>query len=199
MKKKIFTVAVSAMLGASLAPAAFAEPLQSQDTSQEVVTTAEKQIEATEFQECATGDFPVPESTSDGDQYGPGISEKITDEVREIVNDGLTSTGRLALPEEAEALRYLDDGAILILDENEEILGEITRYQPRSLVRTKGINQEAKDLIEACLGLGVFSGQAAEQAAQALTSPQNAVKFIVRRIGVGAAVGCAGGIIWHYL
>lgn len=197
MRKKILASTMAVVVGVGLAPAAYADTLDRQGS---VSPVTQEIVEAgSEFQECVTGEFPVPESTTDGEKYGAGISEKITDDVREIVNEGLTSTGREALPDEAYALRYLDSGAILVLDKDEELLGEITRYQPRSLIRDKGINEEAKGIIEACLGIGLHSGALTEELTQALASPRNAAKFVIRRIGVGAAVGCAGGIIWRYV
>ncbi len=193
IRKKTLTTAIAATLCLTLAGEAHAAPA-GQSTAQSPTDSTDS------FVPCAQDvDSPVPTNTFEGEQYGPGISEEVTEELRKTLDTGLTNSGRAALPDDAASLRYLDNGEILVLDSEGEKVDEITN-DGQPLIQARGvIPQEAKDIIEACLGLGVFSGGLAEELARQVSSVQTAIKFIIRRIGFGAAVGCVGGIIWHYV
>ncbi|WP_420174397.1 hypothetical protein [Luteococcus sp. OSA5] len=65
-------------------------------------------------------------------------------------------------------------------------------------VHAFGVKDEVKRIIKACLGVGVVSGMTFEQLVQWLATPQNAAKFVIRRIGLAAAIGCIGGVIFEY-
>jgi hypothetical protein len=55
-----------------------------------------------------------------------------------------------------------------------------------------------RSIIEACLK-GSIGGASLEGIIGSIDSVKNAVKFVVRRVGVLAAVGCAGAIVWEYV
>ncbi|QPK83158.1 hypothetical protein G7Y29_10060 [Corynebacterium qintianiae] len=58
---------------------------------------------------------------------------------------------------------------------------------------------EVKRIIGACLGFSWESGPLAEAIFREVYDVRTAVKFVIRRIGLGAAIGCVGGIIWEYI
>lgn len=65
------------------------------------------------------------------------------------------------------------------------------------------VHEEIKRAVGACLGVGVQGGTTwaalGENVLVQLTSWRTAVQFVVRRIGLAAAVSCLGGIVWEYV
>lgn len=161
----------------------------------------------------ATG-VEAPEATNVGSQHGPGISEVLTEETRNFVSESRAEQGKSALPVDTYAMRYLDSGAIYAVDEAGAITLEIASPDPiagRGEITTPlgdgsmsarswtGVKDEAKAIIEACLGVGIFGGISAETITRWVGTPAKAAKFVVRRLGVFGAVSCAGGVIWRYI
>ncbi|MEJ4112936.1 hypothetical protein ACGE24_07640 [Corynebacterium kroppenstedtii] len=71
------------------------------------------------------------------------------------------------------------------------------------MITTYSVHDEIKAVVGACLGVGVVGGTTwkalGEDVLVQLTTWRGAVKFVVRRIGLAAAVSCMGGIVWHYI
>lgn len=164
------------------------------------------------FQECLTlqrGE--VAQETSLGSDLGEGISEVVTEELREVVNQGLSGVGKNLLPEETAALRYLVDGRTLAVDATGTQVAEISAADPNApsgeftindssgSMRPADVLKEVKRIVGACLGFGGTSGMTFEQLVRWLGNPANAAKFVIRRIGLVGAVSCIGGVIWSYI
>ncbi|MBG9332597.1 hypothetical protein I4J42_01695 [Corynebacterium belfantii] len=188
-KRRIYISALCcALTSSAIAPVAFAQ-------AEPAPVTVDQTIQSHEtFQECANSPGnEVPEALPIGLEYGPGITESLTDELK--VN--LEANGK-SVPSEASAIRHLDDGQSIYLNSDGKSAGELT---PKNSTRAKRglIPQKAKEIIGACLGFSWESGPLAEVIFREVTSVKTAVKFVIRRIGLGAAIGCVGGIIWHYI
>ncbi len=163
------------------------------------------------FQACHNShDMKPAKETSLGSELGEGISEVVTEELREMVNQGLSSAGKNALPEETAALRYLLDGRILAVDaagnqtaevsstsSDESVLNPDASKEPSML--PADLWDEVKRIVGACLGFGGAGGMGFEKLVRWLGNPMNAAKFVIRRIGLVGAVSCIGGIIWSYI
>lgn len=145
-----------------------------------------------------------------GSHLGPGTSETLTDELRVVTNQGLTSIGRSPLPNDAAALRYLNNGRIVAVDSSGSVTMEISKpdlapwaaKRQDQLMKTypkNGIINEVKRIVGACLGFGGAGGMGFEQLVRWLSNPVTAAKFVIRRIGLVGAISCIGGIIWSYI
>lgn len=147
-----------------------------------------------EFIECEGVDHSTPpQAIRLGTQLGAGITEPLTPDLRIV----LAENGK-PVPESAVAIRHMDNGQSLLLDasgnEVEELVSKDSKRNRRGI-----IPEEAKEIIAACLGVAWQSGPLAEAIFREVFTVRGAIKFLVRRIGLGAAIGCVGGIIWHYL
>lgn len=152
------------------------------------------------FHHCAARpNQPVPRAISLGDQYGPGISEPLPDHLRFQVDEGLESVKKEALPASAAALRYLDDGRILAVDHRGEKVSEISGASSGTALRGVVLPDKAKEILGACLGFAWEGGPLAEAIFRSVYNVKTAIKFLVARLGLGAVIACAGGIVWHYL
>lgn len=152
------------------------------------------------FHHCtARPNQPVPRAISLGDQYGPGISEPLTDHLRSQVDEGRATVKKENLPASAAALRYLDDGRILAVDHRGEEVSEISKASSGTTLRGVVLPDKAKEIIGACLGFSWEGGPLAEAIFRSVYDVKTAIKFLVRRLGLGAVIACAGGIVWHYL
>lgn len=188
-KRRIYISALCCVLVSSaVAPVAFAQEEPASVAADEVIHSREA------FQECANSPGnKVPEALPIGLEYGPGITKPLTDELK-----GKFEAHGKSVPGGASAIRHLDDGQSIYLNSDGKSVGELT---PKNSARvTRGlIPPEAKEIIGACLGVAWESGAIAEAVFREVTLVQTAVKFVIRRIGLGAAIGCVGGIIWHYI
>lgn len=152
------------------------------------------------FHHCtARPNQPVPRAISLGDQYGPGISEPLTDHLRSQINEGLATVEKENLPASAAALRYLDDGRILAVNDRGEEVSEISEASSGTALRGFVLPDKAKEILGACLGFAWEGGPLAEAIFRSVYNVETAIKFLVRRLGLGAVIACAGGIVWHYL
>ncbi|WP_125197060.1 hypothetical protein [Corynebacterium bovis] len=152
------------------------------------------------FHHCtARPNQPVPRAISLGDQYGPGISEPLTDHLRSQINEGLATVEKENLPASAAALRYLDDGRILAVNDKGEEVSEISEASSGTALRGFVLPDKAKEILGACLGFAWEGGPLAEAIFRSVYNVKTAIKFLVRRLGLGAVIACAGGIVWHYL
>lgn len=128
---------------------------------------------------------------------GAGITEPLTDKLRTT----LTENG-LTVPSSAVGIRHLDTGESVFVDGDGKNVGSLSKQKDdkKLTVQPYGIIPgEAKRIIGACLGFSWQSGPLAEAIFREVTDVRTAVKFIIRRVGLGAAIGCVGGIIWEYI
>lgn len=186
------------MLSFTFASEAGAQPL-GVDSDTTTVDTSDA-LNPDEFVPCAADpNAGVPANNRAGEAYGPGISEELTADLRDAVNTGLSEEGNPGLSDDAVSLRYLDDGRIIALDADDVEVQQLSAADRDEVSPQAVIPQEAKEIIGACLGFSWESGPLAEQIFREVTSVDKAIKFIIRRVGLGAAIGCVGGIIWHYI
>ena len=162
------------------------------------------------FENCsASGSASPAQKTSLGADLGDGISEIVTDELRAVVNQGLSSVGKAPLKPETAALRYLANGKILAVDSSGHELAELSgadtpnpesaTSSPSAIAQPESVWSEVKRIIGACLGFGGAGVMGFEQLVRWLGNPRNAIKFVIRRLGLFGAISCIGGIIWEYI
>ncbi len=189
-KMNIGVVGLVTALVIPLAPAATA-----QEPSLDVVQS--NGLKDRQFQACASGDAETPEALPVGEALGPGITEPLDNELRtSLIDNGFT------VPASAVGVRHLDSGESVFVNSGGDNLGTLSGESAGTLevAQPAGvIPAEAKRIIGACLGFSWATGPAAEAIFREVTSVKKAVKFIIRRIGLGAAIGCVGGIIWEYI
>lgn len=149
--------------------------------------------------------------TEIGADLGSGISEELTAESHSEINRFFSQRGLNKIPSSAVALRYLDTGDVVALDETGTVLetyegisiavSEVTDIEDSAgKYMTRGVlHPEVKRIIGACLGIGGAGGVLMEDIVQQFNSPAKAAKFVVRRLGLFGAISCAGGVIWEYV
>lgn len=136
--------------------------------------------------------------------------ESLTTTERKVLNDGLSVSGAEPVGANVTDLRYNVDGSVDALTADGEVdrviisaiepSNAISFASPQKGFVTQGlVHPEVKRIIGACLGFGSTGGLSFEALVQKYATPQNAVKFVVRRIGVFGAVSCAGSIVWMYI
>ncbi|WP_404287173.1 hypothetical protein [Glutamicibacter arilaitensis] len=152
--------------------------------------------------------MPVPTTSDLGAMLGPGISEELTSGQIKMLNQSRVSQGKKPFAGDFTGIRYFDSGRIVSLDSSGRVIEELAssdvasgfvisdKESPGNFAQVASFTSEAKRVLKACLGLDALT---IEALVQELATPKNAVKFVVRRIGVFAAVACAGGIIWEYI
>ncbi|MFW9239209.1 hypothetical protein [Corynebacterium striatum] len=162
------------------------------------------------FEECQSGGYAGDRAkeTSLGEGTGPGKSEELSSDELKQANEGLAKAGRGTLPDSTVALRYYDDGTTGAIDKNGNVIQKLNDTDNVSsdgagAVTTYSVHDEIKSVVGACLGVGAGGGTTwkalGEDVLIQLTSWRTAVKFVIRRIGLMAAVSCMGGIVWHYV
>lgn len=202
MKKKCLAllVSVSAAMG-SIAMAAPANAGENPPAHVDSSLTAHDQ----EFDKCAGDSSPEVEArvTSLGSELGPGISQEVNKAELATINEGLNKAGRSQVPEETVALRYLDTGETVAVDESGEALVYLDDAAEGPTMTTFSVGDEIKKVVGGCLGVGVVGGTTwkalGEDVLVQLTRWDTAVKFVVRRVGLLGAVSCMGGIVWQYI
>lgn len=133
-------------------------------------------------------------------------AEVLTPSMVETINTGLASYGKATLPDSAQELQYEESGVISVLNDQNEVVAELGGTLPstttvgKDTMTANGIlNPTVKRVIGACLGFGGAGAMSLEALVRYLATPKNAVKFVVRRLGVFGAVSCAGGIVWEFI
>lgn len=200
--KNLLVYGTAAALGATLTVGAAPAMAQTAPTNTASAAVT-PQNDPKGFQPCAAyPDLPVPQALSLGEQHGPGATERVTDQLRSLVDRNTTDGHKL--PAEAYALRYLDTGRILVLDRAGKILGSgdvafaHTKNSPEG-PQLMDATDEVKRIVKACLGVGSVNGMSFEQLVRWLGNPKTAAKFVIRRIGWVGAVSCIGGVIFEYI
>lgn len=212
--QKTLTMACTAALAGTLMAAIPASSFAAAPENAQVIGTAQKSsVESpadasAEFVACPTADLPVPKATDLGSNLGTGISEKLNAETLATVNASLVQAGKKPLPSNVVAMRYLNSGKIHALNaagESVRTLGSSSTMTVRAgdrlnVAQPAGwLHPQVKKIIGACLGFGGAGGMGFEALVRYLSTPANAVKFVIRRIGIAGAISCVGGIIWLYI
>ncbi|MUK01341.1 hypothetical protein GM708_05020 [Vibrio cholerae] len=186
-------------------PAASASPDATASATQVVrASTVSTPSQAPGFDECeASGTTAV--ETSLGSGLGAGASELLTASTRETINSSLLAAGRAPLNDATQAIRYLDDGSIYEVNARGAAVSQLSSstlvtIKKDSTASTQALlHPEVKRIIGACLGFGGAGGMGFEALVRYLANPVNAVKFVIRRIGIAGAISCVGGVIWLYI
>lgn len=135
---------------------------------------------------------------------GPHIEELDQATISEF-NKGLSAAGAELIEPGTTALEYQPDGSVIGHKSDgstyqRHAAGSAPTELPAQKVATAGlIPQEIKDVVGACLGISAGATGLWAGIAEQVGSWDKAVKFVVRRVGVVAAVSCMGGIVWHYI
>lgn len=120
-------------------------------------------------------------------------------------NKSLSAAGAELIEPGTTALEYRPDGSVIgHKSDGSTYQRHVDQGEPGELpaqeVTTAGlIPQEIKDVVGACLGISAGASGLWAGIAEQVSSWDKAVKFVVRRVGVVAAVSCMGGIVWHYI
>ncbi|MBE9372934.1 hypothetical protein IQ251_00585 [Saccharopolyspora sp. HNM0983] len=126
----------------------------------------------------------------------PGDRIDLTQDDIEHINAVLTAEGRGALPEGTTALEITSDEVARPLDSAGNQLGSPAAsdtFQARNAVI-----DEIVEVVAACLGT-TPAGLSLQGVLEQINTWQKAAKFVLRRIGLFAAISCGGGIFAHYL
>lgn len=125
-------------------------------------------------------------------------TEDISPADREEINETL---GDEAIPEEAAALRFNGD-TVDVLDEDGTVIpidrGQLTVNDGQ--IQPQGVGDEIKRTVGACLGIDFAAHVGAWEAIESqVNSWDKAAKFVLRRVGLVAAISCGGGVFAEYL
>lgn len=203
-------IAGSVVLG--VVPAQNAAAVDVRQASSAVAASAAP-VSSDGFDKCKTVEgVAKPTEIRLGSRVGAGATEALSPKLRTLLNDGLTSKSKDALSKRAVAIRYLDNGAVVALGRNGRVVQKVSdayeglnsspsaSVKSQNIIQNRGLlNPTVKRVIGACLGFGGSGALSFEALVRYLATPQNAVKFVVRRLGVFGAVSCAGGIVWEFI
>lgn len=111
------------------------------------------------------------------------------------------TSGHQVIPARAKALRY-DGGNVQLLDSNNAVIPADTSGIKREGgdLTFRNAGDEIKRAVVACLGINFFSAVSAWAAVESAVSNWRSVaKFVLRRVGLVAAISCGGGVFAEYL
>ena len=211
MFKKRVTMLSSTALAATLLVTAPTASFGVEKTAEstDVTSAPVHAIEAPNtFLSCETVGTSAPASISLGSNLGPGISESIDPSTLKIINHSRETAGKQKLPTSVAAMRYMDSGEILTLDKRGRVIEKLASGADAPVAGISGIgvaqpaallHPEVKRIIGACLGFGGAGGMGFEALVRYLTTPANAITFVIRRIGIAGAISCVGGVIRLYI
>ena len=148
------------------------------------------------FPATSAGATEVPNSTTS--TAFKKQTERLTEQDRQAINQ---SFGYSALPSEASSLQRNGD-KIDVLDANGNKLpidvSKLSETTPT--VQPYSATDEIKRAVGACLGIDFFGAVGAWEAIESqVTDWKKAAKFVLRRVGLIAALSCGGGIFAEYL
>lgn len=153
----------------------------------------------------ANGATAVPSDAtavqSGADEYPNSDTENLTAKDRADINRSLTSLGYSPLPKSAAALT-LNGDKIVVLDKDGDVIpiDKGQDLEKASLVQTKGVTDEIKRTVGACIGIDLTANVGAWAAIESQVNTwQKAAKFVLRRVGFIAAISCGGGVFAEYL
>lgn len=194
-KNKFVVISLATALTIPLAPVATA-------TAEAAPHSPEKSevVSAREFQTCARGSGNPPVAMHEGEGLGDGITEPLSSDLRIAMEKN-----GFVVPASAIGIRHLDSGESVFVDKDGGNAGSLSAQnsnhsESEPSITSYGIlPDEAKRIIGACLGVSWESGPLAEAIFREVYDVRTAAKFLIPRVGLGAAIGCAGGIIWEYI
>ena len=76
------------------------------------------------FEACAATGIEAPRAIALGESLGSGISEKIDKDTLKTLNGSLISSEKKPLPADVHAMRYLDSGRIVALNQTGDVIQE---------------------------------------------------------------------------
>ena len=113
------------------------------------------------------------------------------------LNASLAAQGRNPLPAGTAGFQISDDATVTIVD----AAGQVLERQPTPTgPQARGVTDEIKRVVGACIGIDFFGAVGAWEAIESqVNSWDKAAKFVLRRVGLVAAISCGGGIFAEYL
>lgn len=104
---------------------------------------------------------------------------------------------RRPLPAGTAGFQISDDATVTIVD----AAGQVLERQPTPTgPQARGVTDEIKRVVGACIGIDFFGAVGAWEAIESqVNSWDKAAKFVLRRVGLVAAISCGGGIFAEYL
>lgn len=125
-------------------------------------------------------------------------TEKLTEQDRQVINKSL---GYSALPSEADALRKDGDEVHVLNAEGDKLPIDVKKLSETPFtVEPYSATDEIKRAVGACLGIDFFGAVGAWEAIESqVTDWKKAAKFVLRRVGLVAALACGGGVFAEYL
>ncbi|KZF00592.1 MULTISPECIES: hypothetical protein [unclassified Rhodococcus (in: high G+C Gram-positive bacteria)] len=136
---------------------------------------------------------PAPPAVSATvEEFVPVSAEEVAS-----LNASLAEQGRNPLPAGTAGFQISDDATVTIVDET----GNVLDRQPTPTgPQARGVTDEIKRVVGACLGIDFFGAVGAWEAIESqVNSWDKAAKFVLRRVGLIAALSCGGGIFAEYL
>lgn len=134
-------------------------------------------------------------------QYANGET-KLTDADRKVVNDSFEKMGLKPLPNEVDTLKTENDKIVALDAEGNEITLDKSMDEPKPgpITAQAGVGHEIKRVVGACLGIDFFAATSAWAAIESQVNDwDKAAKFVLRRVGLIAALSCGGGVFAEYL
>jgi hypothetical protein len=133
-----------------------------------------------------------PAATSSVEEFVPVSEGDVA-----ALNASLTEQGRNPLPAGTAGFQISDDATVTIVDAT----GQVLDRQPTSTApQARGVTDEIKRVVGACIGIDFFGAVGAWEAIESqVDSWDKAAKFVLRRVGLIAAISCGGGIFAEYL
>lgn len=134
-------------------------------------------------------------------QYADGET-KLTDADRKTVNDSFEKMGLKPFPDEVETLKTENDQIVALDAEGNEVALDksMDKPKPGAITAQAGVGHEIKRVVGACLGIDFFAATSAWAAIESqVTDWDKAAKFVLRRVGLIAALSCGGGVFAEYL
>ena len=160
------------------------------------VTTLAIALSFSTFPATASGATEVPNTNTS--TASNTHTESLSEGERESINQTL---GYEALPAEAAALKSNGEKVTVINQEGKELPIDVDKLNSKThRVQTYGVKEEIKRTVGACLGIDFAANIGAWEAIESQGNTwQKAAKFVLRRVGVIAAVSCGGGVFAEYL
>lgn len=170
--------------------------MKSSMSSRITVAAVSLTLALSSFPATSAGASEIPNSTTS--TAFQVQTEKLTEQDRLAINK---SFGYSALPEQASALQRNGDKINVLNDNGDEIPIGVTKLsQTGPTVQSYSATDEIKRVVGACLGIDFFGAVGAWEAIESqVTDWDKAAKFVLRRVGLVAAVSCGGGVLAEYL
>lgn len=153
---------------------------------------------ATASAATASGESEIPNSTTSTSAQIE--TTKLSEQDRQAINK---TFGHPVLPPEASALQK-DSDKVHVLDANGRKLpvdvATLSEDSSNVQLYSASAGDEIKRAVGACIGVDLVGSVTAWEAIESQVTDWNkAAKFVLRRVGLVAALSCGGGIFAEYL